>query len=319
MANNRLSMRKITEALRLHFGHDRTNREIALVVGTSPTTVGEYLRRARVAVGIVVGLLHLEAETVEAFVGRDVRWVRPVGGGVRELVAHLAPTRVPFVIGLAGSVAAGKSTAAAQLAAHWRADGRKVDVVSTDGFLLPNAALEALGLLQRKGFPESYDAPALHAFLDAVRSGAPARVPLYSHQIYDVLPGAGKTITKPEIVIVEGINALQPVFTEGRLDARVYIHAQEEDLFRWYQERLVELRDAARSDPSSYFVRFLPLTQEDWQARVKTIWEAVNLPNLHEHIAPSMAHANWVWEKGPDHTRRALYPPGNPDAATSLG
>lgn len=206
-----------------------------------------------------------------------------------------------FLIGLAGSVAAGKSTLAAQLAETERATGKTVEVVSTDGFLLPNAELERRGLLGRKGFPESYDAGAFTAFLDALRSGEPAHVPVYSHQTYDILPETHRTLHQPELVIVEGINALQPAFTAGKLDRRLYLHAEESDLFRWYRERLLRLRDAARTDSSSYFTRFLALTDTEWEARIQTIWESVNLPNLHEHILPTKALADTVLIKGPDH------------------
>lgn len=205
------------------------------------------------------------------------------------------------LIGLAGSVAAGKSTLAAQMAERERAAGKTVEVVSTDGFLLPNAVLEARGLLTRKGFPESYDAQAFTAFLDALRNGQPAHVPVYSHQIYDRLPGAQREIPTPDLVILEGINALQPAFTEGRLDYRLYLHAEEGDLFRWYRERLVHLRDAAHADPTSYFTRFIKLAHEEWEAYIKTIWETINLPNLHTHILPTKALADEVLVKGADH------------------
>ncbi|MBB6051685.1 type I pantothenate kinase [Armatimonas rosea] len=205
------------------------------------------------------------------------------------------------LIGLAGSVAAGKSTLAAQLAETERAAGKTVEVVSTDGFLLPNAELERRGLLGRKGFPESYDAAAFTAFLDALRAGEPASVPVYSHQTYDILPDTRRALGQPKLVIVEGINALQPAFTAGKLDQRLYLHAEEPDLFRWYRERLLRLRDTARTDPSSYFTRFLALTDAEWEARIQTIWESVNLPNLHEHILPTKALADTVLVKGPDH------------------
>nr|WP_309695729.1 hypothetical protein [Armatimonas sp.] len=205
------------------------------------------------------------------------------------------------LIGLAGSVAAGKSTLAAQMAERERAAGKTVEVVSTDGFLLPNAILEAHGLLTRKGFPESYDAQAFTAFLDALRNGQPTRVPIYSHQTYDILPEAQREIPTPDLVIIEGINALQPAFTEGKLDYRIYLHAEEADLFRWYHERLVRLRDAAFTDPLSYFTRFLKLSHEEWETYIKTIWETINLPNLHAHILPTKALADEVLVKGADH------------------
>jgi type I pantothenate kinase len=209
---------------------------------------------------------------------------------------------VSVLVGLAGSVAAGKSTLAAQLAQQERAAGKSVAVVSTDGFLLPNATLEARGLLARKGFPESYDAAAFTSFLDALRAGVSAHVPVYSHQIYDILPGAPQELIPPALVIIEGINALQPQFTDGKLDFRLYLHADESDLFRWYSERLIRLRDAARIDPSSYFTRFLALSETEWNARIRTIWESVNLPNLHEHILPTRALADQVLVKAADHS-----------------
>ena len=206
-----------------------------------------------------------------------------------------------YLIGLAGSVAAGKSTLAAQLAETERASGKTVEIVSTDGFLFPNAELERRGILGRKGFPESYDAAAFTAFLDALRSGEPATVPIYSHQTYDILPDEHRKVTHPDLVIVEGINALQPAFTAGKLDHKIYLHAEEPDLFRWYKERLVRLRDTARTAPDSYFTRFLELSEAAWEERIKTIWETINLPNLHEHILPTRDLADEVRVKGSDH------------------
>lgn len=223
------------------------------------------------------------------------------------------------LIGLAGSVAAGKSTLAAELADRWRSQGQRVAVVSTDGFLLPNAVLEAHGLLRRKGFPESYDAAALQAFLHALRRGQPALAPHYSHQTYDIVPGQFHEISGIDQVLIEGVNALQPAFTAGLLDVRLYLHADEADLFAWYRARLLRLRDAAQSDPDSYFTRFLALSETQWEARIRAVWEEINLPNLREHIAPSQAHADWVFEKAPDHSVQRLYAPGNPDASWSLG
>ena len=213
------------------------------------------------------------------------------------------------LVGLAGSVAAGKSTLAAQLAEKERALGKTVEVVSTDGFLLPNAELERRGILGRKGFPESYDVAAFADFLNALRSGQPAQAPIYSHQTYDILPHQRREILRPDLVIIEGINALQPAFTGGKLDHTLYLHAEESDLFRWYQERLVRLRSDARTDPESYFTRFLELSEDAWQERIKSIWETVNLPNLREHILPTRALADEVLIKKADHQ---LTPPGLP-------
>lgn len=223
------------------------------------------------------------------------------------------------LIGLAGSVAAGKSTLASELADRWRSQGLTVAVVSTDGFLLPNATLEARGLLRRKGFPESYDAAALQAFLQALRTGQPALAPHYSHQTYDIVPGQLQEISGVSRVLIEGVNALQPAFTAGLLDLRLYLHADEADLFSWYRARLLRLRDAAQSDPDSYFTRFLALTPAEWEARIQSVWEEINLPNLRAHIAPSQAHADWVFEKAADHRIVRRYAPGNPEAAWSLG
>lgn len=206
-----------------------------------------------------------------------------------------------YLVGLAGSVAAGKSTLAAQLAEKEQALGKTVEVVSTDGFLLPNAELERRGLLAHKGFPESYDVAAFTDFLDALRAEKPALAPIYSHQTYDIRPGEYREVIGPDVVIIEGINALQPVFTQGKLDRKIYLHAEEPDLFRWYRERLLQLRDTARTDPDSYFVRFLGFTEAQWETRIKTIWETVNLPNLREHILPTRDLADQVLVKGPDH------------------
>lgn len=206
-----------------------------------------------------------------------------------------------YLVGLAGSVAAGKSTLAVQLAQKEQALGKTVEVVSTDGFLYPNAELERRGLLARKGFPESYDGAAFADFLDALRAGKSAKVPIYSHQTYDIQSDKQLEIPPSDLVIIEGINALQPDFTAGKLDYKLYLHAEESDLFRWYRERLLRLRHEAKSDPQSYFERFLEFTEAQWEARIKTIWETVNLPNLREHILPTRDLADEVLVKGPDH------------------
>jgi type I pantothenate kinase len=219
----------------------------------------------------------------------------------------------PLVVGLAGSVAAGKSTLAAKLAEGWRALGRRVEVVSTDGFLHPNKILQERGLLLRKGFPESYDHHAFSLFLDAVRGdgkdGGKFVVPTYSHQTYDVSFGAGREIAPSDILVVEGINALQSVFTAGKLDISIYLDALETDLFHWYYERGSRLREAAKLDPTSFFVRYLSLSDAEWDVQLRAFWNDINLPNLHQHIAPTRHLAGYVMHKTRDHTLSVVRTP----------
>jgi type I pantothenate kinase len=216
------------------------------------------------------------------------------------LQAYRLPVGRPLIVGLAGSVAAGKTTLAKQMATAWQAKGTQVEVVSTDGFLHPNAELSERGLLLRKGFPESYDAARLAAFLDDIRAGRPTSVPIYSHQTYDVLSN-GRELAPADVVIVEGINALQPVFTAGKLDGAIYLDAAEDDLFHWYYERGNRLREAARADPTSFFVRYLALSDAEWDAQLRKFWVDINLPNLHSHIAPSRTEAHFHLVKQRDH------------------
>ncbi len=216
--------------------------------------------------------------------------------------AYPLPQGRPLLLGLAGSVAAGKTTLAKQMADAWAADGKRIEVVSTDGFLYPNATLNERGLLLRKGFPESYDAAAFANFIEAIRLGAPVSVPVYSHQIYDVMVDSPRVVQPADIVIVEGINALQTVFTGGKLDATVYLDAAEDDLFYWYYQRGNRLRDAARSDSSSFFVRYLALTDGEWDEQLRKFWFEINLPNLHQHIQPSQHAAQFHLHKDRSHT-----------------
>jgi type I pantothenate kinase len=221
---------------------------------------------------------------------------------------------VPFVIGIAGSVAAGKSTIARMLQAllgRWP-DHPRVDLVTTDGFLFSNATLEARGLMARKGFPESYDVRALMTFLSEIKAGAKeVHAPKYSHLTYDILPDEEIVLRSPDILILEGVNVLQTPSRRGRAEATVvvsdffdfsiYVDATEVDLERWYVERLLLLRETSLHDPRSYF-NFL--TQYDEAATrdfAKSVWEQVNLVNLHDNIAPTRGRANLVLEKGPDH------------------
>jgi type I pantothenate kinase len=231
--------------------------------------------------------------------------------------AEPAHSGAPLVVGLAGSVAAGKSTLAAKLAEGWRNMGRRVEVVSTDGFLHPNRILQERGLLLRKGFPESYDQHAFGLFLDAVRrdgkrggkDSGKVVVPTYSHQTYDVSFDAAREIAPSDILVVEGINALQPVFTAGKLDISIYLDALEADLFHWYYERGSRLREAAKHDPTSFFVRYLNLSDAEWDAQLKAFWNDINLPNLHQHIAPTRTFAGYVMHKTRDHVLSVVQTP----------
>jgi type I pantothenate kinase len=221
---------------------------------------------------------------------------------------------VPYVIGIAGSVAVGKSTIARilqALLARWP-DHPRVDLVTTDGFLFPNATLEARGLMARKGFPESYDVRALMQFLSGLKAGAPeVRTPKYSHLTYDIVAGDEIVLQSPDIVIVEGVNVLQTPARRGRAEASVvvsdffdfsiYVDATEDDLERWYVDRLLVLRETSLHDERSFF-HFL--TQYDEAATrefAHNIWTSVNLVNLHENIAPTRGRAHLVLEKGGDH------------------
>jgi type I pantothenate kinase len=221
---------------------------------------------------------------------------------------------VPYVIGLAGSVAAGKSTIARMLQAllgRWP-DHPRVDLVTTDGFLFPNSTLEARGLMARKGFPESYDVRALMRFLAELKAGSTeVHAPRYSHLTYDILPGEEIILRSPDIVIVEGVNVLQTPARRGRAEATVvvsdffdfsiYVDASEDDLMRWYVDRLLLLRETSLHDPRSYF-NFLTQYSEEATADFATsVWTQVNLVNLRENIAPTRGRANLILEKRADH------------------
>ena len=222
--------------------------------------------------------------------------------------------KVPFIIGVAGSVAVGKSTTARilqALLARWPSSP-KVDLVTTDGFLLPNAVLEERGLMQRKGFPESYDRPRFVGFLADIKSGKRrVSVPVYSHLVYDVVPGEEVTIDSPDILIVEGLNILQPgelprtgnpiVFASDFIDFSIYIDADVEDLRDWYINRFFRLRETAFRDPTSFFRRFSEMSEEEAGAFGRMVWETINLPNLLENVLPTRGRADLILKKGGDH------------------
>ena len=213
-----------------------------------------------------------------------------------EAVRARLPVGRPGVVGLAGSVAVGKTTLAHQIAA---ALGAAVEVVGTDGFLLPNDVLNRRGLLDRKGFPETFDAAGVAHFVAAVRGGTdPLSVPTYDHGTYDV--GTSRLVhPAPRVVLLEGINALaQPEL----LDVGVYLDADEPNVIDWYLSRFLVLRDAARTDPTSFYRRFLHLSDAETIGTARGVWEAVNGPNLREHIAPQRSVAEIVVMKRADHS-----------------
>jgi len=207
-------------------------------------------------------------------------------------------------------VAAGKSTTARILQALLAVTAGRVEIVATDGFLLPNRVLEQRRLLARKGFPESYDRKALIRFLLSVRSGAEdVHAPVYDHVSYDVLENERRVLHRPGLVIVEGLNLLQPPvrrrdggpFVSDLLDFTVYVDAAEADLRRWYVERFLQLRRTAFTDPRSYFGRFAGLSDADAADTAGQIWDTVNAVNLRENILPTRERADVILRKGADH------------------
>jgi type I pantothenate kinase len=217
----------------------------------------------------------------------------------------------PFVIGVAGSVAVGKSTIARllrELLARWDRTPR-VELVTTDGFLFPNAELERRGLMARKGFPESYDRRALLRFVSEVKAGAAeVRAPFYSHLAYDIVPDAQVTVRRPDVLIVEGLNVLQPPAPGHRLavsdlfDFTIYVDARTSDIARWYEERFLKLQRGAFSNPRSYFHRYASLTEDEARQRAREIWKSINEPNLLQNIRPTRSRASLVLRKSADHT-----------------
>jgi type I pantothenate kinase len=222
--------------------------------------------------------------------------------------------KVPYVIGVAGSVASGKSTTSRILRAllqRWRTSP-KVDLVTTDGFLFSNAELEKRGIADRKGFPESYDRTAFIAFLADIKSGkASISVPVYSHLFYDVIPGEKTIIDRPDILIVEGLNILQPgdlpkdgkpiLFASDFLDFSIFIDADEADLTAWFLERFLRLRETAFADEKSFFHRFALMSENEAKTFGVWVWDSINRPNLLDNILPTRSRADLILKKGRSH------------------
>ena len=229
-------------------------------------------------------------------------------------LGKMAP-KMPYVIGIAGSVAVGKSTSARILQAllmRWPEHPR-VELVTTDGFLYPNAVLEERGLMNRKGFPESYDTKRLLQFVRDVKAGTPeVSVPVYSHVIYDVLPDKEEIVHQPDILIIEGLNVLQvgsatTDFVSDYFDFSIYIDAREDDIEAWFTERFQTLRKTIFQDPDSFFKHFADFTEEQALALAHEIWTGINGKNLKENIEPTRARASLVLHKGADHKVDAVH------------
>jgi type I pantothenate kinase len=223
-----------------------------------------------------------------------------------ERVAEALRSEPPHLVGIGGAVAVGKSTIAAGLADKLSAMGRGVHVVATDAFLHPNDVLRERNLTFRKGFPETFDVDAILGFAGRIRDGSPrVEIPVYSHEIYDIVLGEHTVLAEPDLVVLEGVIALQHPVVDV-LDVSIYVDADEANVREWFVSRFLALTETARNDPSSFYRLFADMGTEEVRRVAEGTWDSINGVNLHEHIAPSRAHAMFVVEKGADHSVRAI-------------
>lgn len=300
-----------------HFSRE----EWSALAPRTPLPLTEQDVEALASLGDPIDLAEVDAvyRPVSALLQLYVDGVRRTAAGRRSLLqeAHQPPT--PFVIGVAGSVAVGKSTVSRLLRlllSRW-ARTPHVELVTTDGFLLPNDELKRRGLMERKGFPESYDRAALIEFVARVKAGeSNVQAPVYSHVTYDVIPGEKVVVNHPDILIVEGLNVLQParvgpdipgVGLADYFDFRLYVDADPSDIEGWYVDRFLQLRKTAFADPQSYFRNYASLSDDEARATAQTIWQAINHPNLIENIQPTRPRATLVLRKGSDHSIQDIY------------
>jgi type I pantothenate kinase len=241
-------------------------------------------------------------------------------GRVKDSFLGLPTKRPTYVIAVTGSVAVGKSTFARVLAgvlSRW-ADRPSVELVTTDGFLLPNRILDERSLMERKGFPESYDLRRMLDFLIALRRGTPMlKVPVYSHDSYDIVPHEFVEIRRPEILILEGLNLLQQqlpggtrlprIFASDLIDFSIFVDAEERFIRQWYVERFLLLKKTAFRNPRSYFHHLADVPDEEAKAYAVDIWQRVNLVNLVQNVAPTRERAQVVMQKGSDHTVQEVW------------
>lgn len=239
---------------------------------------------------------------------------------VARAIAARRPPGGPYIVGITGSVASGKSTLALALAPLLAAGGSRVELIATDGFLLPNAVLAERGLELRKGFPETYDLAALETTLRGVRAG-PVIIPCYSHSTYDINPAGARSLSPPDLLLVEGLalglDRPPPPNVASLVDCLVFIDAAEADLEAWFVTRFMALWEAAADDPASFYTRFRDRDRSGAKALAHMVWTGINLPNLRDHIAPVRAHSDLVVVKAADHavTRIIIRGPAEPGGA----